>query len=60
MFESNTNRDTRETFAASVNLTLTCTDNTVVNQNWTIGQIYSQRDVRCSPVDVTVTAPTYS
>ncbi|KAK3988890.1 hypothetical protein QBC44DRAFT_95803 [Cladorrhinum sp. PSN332] len=44
-----------KTFAVSgaTNLTLSCTDVTTVNQNWTVGQIYSSREVKCAPVDVT-------
>ena len=42
--------------AGSTNLTLACTDTTATNSNWTIGQIYSQRDVRCAPVTVTIPA----
>lgn len=33
-----------------VNLTLECTDTTYQNPNWTLGQIYSDREVKCSPV----------
>ncbi|KAK3351085.1 hypothetical protein B0H65DRAFT_107804 [Neurospora tetraspora] len=39
---------------AAVNLQLDCTDSTWQNQNWTQGQIYSIRDVKCSPVDISV------
>ncbi|KUI73772.1 hypothetical protein VM1G_09169 [Cytospora mali] len=44
------------TFAASgqVNLTLDCTDTTWENSNWTIGQIYSDREIDCMPVTVDV------
>ncbi|KAK1774242.1 hypothetical protein QBC45DRAFT_47392 [Copromyces sp. CBS 386.78] len=41
---------------AAVNLELDCSESTWVNQNWTQGQIYSTRDVRCSPVDLRVDA----
>lgn len=43
------------TFAVSgsTNLTLTCTDVTTTNPNWTPGQIYSSREVKCAPVDAT-------
>ncbi|KAI1855700.1 hypothetical protein JX266_000565 [Neoarthrinium moseri] len=37
-----------------VNLTLDCTDSTWQNPNWTIGQIYSDREVKCAPVTVPV------
>ena len=30
-------------------LKLDCTDETVQNQNWTIGQVYSTRTVECAP-----------
>ncbi|KAK0651057.1 hypothetical protein B0T16DRAFT_344745 [Cercophora newfieldiana] len=33
--------------AGSVNVTLTCTDKTEINENWVIGEVYSQRDVKC-------------
>lgn len=33
-----------------VNLTLDCTDDTYQNPNWTLGQIYSNREVKCAPV----------
>lgn len=39
---------------AAVNLQLDCTESTWQNQNWTMGQIYSTRDVRCSPVDLSI------
>ncbi|KAK3328082.1 hypothetical protein B0T19DRAFT_182729 [Cercophora scortea] len=38
----------------AVNLTLDCTDETWHNANWTLGQTYSDRVVRCKPVDVAV------
>ncbi|KAK4201149.1 hypothetical protein QBC40DRAFT_339263 [Triangularia verruculosa] len=37
-------------------LTLTCTGVTTQNPNWTPGQIYSSRDIRCTPVDATIEA----
>ncbi|KAK6077109.1 hypothetical protein SCUP234_06848 [Seiridium cupressi] len=37
-----------------VNLTLDCTDTTYQNPNWTLGQIYSDREVKCAPVTVPV------
>ncbi|KAK3387870.1 hypothetical protein B0H63DRAFT_471048 [Podospora didyma] len=36
------------------NLTLTCTNTYYQNPNWTIGQIYSDQEVKCTPVDVTI------
>ncbi|KAK4455286.1 hypothetical protein QBC34DRAFT_315404, partial [Podospora aff. communis PSN243] len=33
--------------AGSMNVTLACTDETTVNENWVIGEVYGQRDVRC-------------
>ncbi|KAI1486745.1 hypothetical protein F5X96DRAFT_215636 [Biscogniauxia mediterranea] len=36
----------------SVNLTLECTDNTNVNPDWELGQIYSDREVKCNLVNV--------
>ncbi|KAK4236176.1 hypothetical protein C8A03DRAFT_45789 [Achaetomium macrosporum] len=36
------------------NLTLDCTDTTWKNPNWTLGQIYSSRDIKCTPVDATI------
>ncbi|KAK3685327.1 hypothetical protein B0T22DRAFT_529356 [Podospora appendiculata] len=38
----------------AVNLTLDCTNETWHNANWTLGQVYSDRVVRCKPVDVAV------
>ncbi|KAH8882333.1 hypothetical protein GQ53DRAFT_604249, partial [Thozetella sp. PMI_491] len=38
----------------AVNLTLDCTDTTWVNPNWTAGQIYSDREIKCQPVTVLV------
>ncbi|KAK4096731.1 hypothetical protein N658DRAFT_510972 [Parathielavia hyrcaniae] len=37
-----------------VNLTLSCTDTTWQNPNWTMGEIYSSRDVQCAPVDASI------
>jgi hypothetical protein len=37
-----------------VNLTLDCTDSTYQNSNWTLGQIYSDREINCDPVTVPV------
>jgi hypothetical protein len=34
-----------------VNLTLGCTDTTWQNPNWTMGQIYSNREIKCAHVD---------
>lgn len=39
---------------AAVNLTLECTDTTWTNPNWTMGQIYSDREVKCGPVTLPV------
>ncbi|KAI1503304.1 hypothetical protein F5X99DRAFT_110772 [Biscogniauxia marginata] len=36
----------------SVNLTLECTDVTTTNPDWEIGQIYSNREVKCDLVNV--------
>ncbi|KAI0840328.1 hypothetical protein F5Y06DRAFT_262363 [Hypoxylon sp. FL0890] len=36
----------------TANLTLSCTDETWINPNWTMGQIYSDRDVKCTPVTI--------
>ena len=47
------NRTTFHGYGA-VNLTLTCTDKTVQNSNWTAGQIYSDREVECQAVDTAV------
>lgn len=38
----------------TVNLTLECTDTTWTNPNWTIGQIYTDREVKCAPVSLPV------
>jgi hypothetical protein len=37
-----------------VNYTLGCTDTTWQNPNWTMGQIYSSREVKCGRVDSTI------
>ncbi|KAK3684078.1 hypothetical protein B0T22DRAFT_469556 [Podospora appendiculata] len=42
------------TATGTKNLTLSCTDTTTVNQNWTMGQIYSDREVKCAKVDAKV------
>ncbi|KAK3321337.1 hypothetical protein B0T19DRAFT_263969 [Cercophora scortea] len=42
------------TATGTKNLTLSCTDTTTVNQNWTMGQIYSDREVVCAKVDVKI------
>ncbi|KAI0887614.1 uncharacterized protein GGS22DRAFT_157609 [Annulohypoxylon maeteangense] len=36
----------------AANLTLACTDETHINPNWTLGQIYSDREVKCTPVTI--------
>ncbi len=43
----------RTTFTGrgDVNLTLACTDTTWQNPDWSMGQIYSSRDVKCAPVE---------
>ncbi|KAK3372965.1 hypothetical protein B0T24DRAFT_503905, partial [Lasiosphaeria ovina] len=48
-------KNTQASFTASgsTNLTLSCTDTKTVNQNWTIGEIYSDEEIKCAPVDVT-------
>jgi len=53
---SGTNLDARITFRgdAQANLTLDCTDTTWSNPNWTMGQIYSDREVKCAPVTLPV------
>jgi hypothetical protein len=38
----------------TVNVTLNCTDTTYTNPNWTMGQIYSDREVKCAPVTLPV------
>lgn len=35
-------------------LSLECTDTTWQNPNWTIGEIYSDREVKCAQVTVDV------
>lgn len=49
-------KNTRTTFRgyATVNLTLECNDTTWTNPNWTMGQIYSDREVKCAPVTLPV------
>ncbi|KAL7626117.1 hypothetical protein AAE478_002887 [Parahypoxylon ruwenzoriense] len=48
--------DTDPTYPTTINaygtvdLNLSCTDETWINPNWTMGQIYSDRIVRCEPV----------
>jgi hypothetical protein len=37
-----------------VNLTLGCNDTTWNNPNWSMGQIYSDREVKCAPVTLNV------
>ncbi len=37
-----------------MNLTLDCLDTTYNNPNWTAGQIYSDREIRCAPVDTLI------
>ncbi|OTA98265.1 hypothetical protein M426DRAFT_326125 [Hypoxylon sp. CI-4A] len=39
----------------TANLTLACTDETHLNPNWTIGHIYSDREVECKPVTIPLT-----
>ncbi|KAK4222478.1 hypothetical protein QBC38DRAFT_81827 [Podospora fimiseda] len=46
-------QDKTFTVSGSTNLTLSCTDTTTTNPSWTPGQIYSSREVKCVPVDVT-------
>ncbi|KAK0636044.1 hypothetical protein B0T17DRAFT_517966 [Bombardia bombarda] len=43
---------TRFTAAGAANITLDCTETVYQNPNWTSGQTYSSRDVRCAPVTV--------
>lgn len=38
----------------SANLTLECTDETTTNPNWTIGEIYSDREVKCTPSSISM------
>ncbi|KAK7747882.1 hypothetical protein SLS53_001134 [Cytospora paraplurivora] len=40
--------------AGTANLTLDCTDTTWQNGNWSLGQIYSDRSIDCTPVTVDV------
>ncbi|KAK1761534.1 hypothetical protein QBC47DRAFT_30963 [Echria macrotheca] len=42
--------------SGTVQVTVTCTDNTTTNEHWTMGQIYSQRSVVCAQADFTVPA----
>ncbi|KAK4158898.1 hypothetical protein QBC43DRAFT_138635 [Cladorrhinum sp. PSN259] len=46
------------TVSGATNLTLSCTDVTTTTPNWTPGQIYSDREVKCAPVDATFGAAT--
>lgn len=41
----------------SVNLTLECTDTTWTNPDWSVGQVYSDREVKCAPVTVGTVKP---
>lgn len=47
---------TRTTHGAkgSAVLDLQCTDTTWQNPDWTGGEIYSDREIKCAPVNVTV------
>lgn len=47
---------TRFTAAGKVNVTLECTETQYQNTNWTIGQIYSDTEIKCQPV-TTLVAP---
>ncbi|SPQ21421.1 35e64df5-874b-46de-bc58-438c11884562 [Thermothielavioides terrestris] len=38
----------------TANLSLDCTDTTWKNPNWTMGQIYSSRTIKCKPVDARI------
>ncbi|KAI1378430.1 hypothetical protein F4677DRAFT_443644 [Hypoxylon crocopeplum] len=38
----------------TANLTLACTDETWTNPNWTIGHIYTDREVKCTPVTIPI------
>jgi hypothetical protein len=38
----------------TLNFTLNCTDTTYTNPNWTMGQIYTDREVKCAPVTLPV------
>ncbi|KAK4643801.1 hypothetical protein QC761_405000 [Podospora bellae-mahoneyi] len=42
--------------SGATTLTLSCTDVTTQNPSWTPGQIYSAREIKCAPVDVTIGA----
>lgn len=42
--------------SGATTLTLSCTDVTTENPSWTPGQIYSAREIKCAPVDVTIGA----
>lgn len=33
---------------------LDCEETKYQNPNWTMGQIYSTRDIKCAPVDATI------
>lgn len=45
---------TRFSGAGSVNLTLDCVETQYQNPNWTVGQIYSDREITCQPVTTLV------
>ncbi|KAK0625860.1 hypothetical protein B0T14DRAFT_421388 [Immersiella caudata] len=45
-------REEKVLVAGSINITLTCTDKTTVNENWVLGEVYSQRDVNCPVADL--------
>ncbi|KAK8065499.1 hypothetical protein PG997_012246 [Apiospora hydei] len=45
----------RFTAWGSVNLTLDCTDETTTNPNWKLGDVYSDREVKCAPSTVSLT-----
>lgn len=38
----------------AVNLTLACKDETWQNSNWTSGQVYSDREIKCEPADAAI------
>ncbi|KAH8682104.1 hypothetical protein BX600DRAFT_505722 [Xylariales sp. PMI_506] len=42
-------------YYGNVTLDLECTDTTWQNTNWTVGQIYSDREIKCNTVTVPVT-----
>ncbi|GAB1313687.1 AA1-like domain-containing protein (Fragment) [Madurella fahalii] len=48
-------KKTSGTFVAtgSTSFTLSCTDITNVTENWQPGMIYSSREVKCAPIDIT-------